>query len=216
MVSHELRGPISVLMGYSDLLPMWDRLPPERRQIALRAIGDQARLMNRLIGDLLDTSRIQTGRFMIEKAPMDLADVARRVVAAQQATAPSRVIELEAPEHLLLTADESRLSQAITNLLSNALKYSPEGGNVRVTVHREGNQARVAVVDQGVGIPPEQMDSLFRAYSRLAKGVQVAPGIGLGLFITRGIIQAHGGRIWAESEGPGRGVTLQFTLPTGE
>ncbi len=214
VVSHELRGPISVLMGYSELLPLWDRLPPARRELALRAIGDQARLMNRLIGDLLDTSRIQTGRFTVEKAPVDLAELAHRVVAAQQAAARNHRIHLVAPPELRLEADEARLLQVLTNLVSNAIKYSPEGSEIGVQVENRGGEALVSVRDQGIGIPPEQMPQLFRPYSRLFRERSVK-GIGLGLYITKGIIEAHGGRIWAESPGPGQGTTFYFTLPKG-
>jgi K+-sensing histidine kinase KdpD len=213
VVSHELRGPISVLTGYSDLLPMWDRLPAERREMALRAIGDQARLMNRLIGDLLDTSRIQTGRFQIEPALADLADVARRVVEAQRAAANGRTVHLEAPAQLRLLVDESRLFQALTNLLNNAIKYSPEGSNIWVTVGADAGEAHVSVRDEGVGIPAEQMVNLFQPYSRLHRENPVAKGIGLGLFITKGIVEAHGGRIWAESAGPDQGACFRFVLP---
>jgi K+-sensing histidine kinase KdpD len=213
VVSHELRGPISVLMGYSDILPMWDRLPADRREMALRAVGDQARLMNRLIGDLLDTSRIQTGRFKIEPAAIDLVDVARRVVEAQRATAADRALHLEAPAQLPLQADESRLSQALTNLLNNAIKYSPEGTNIWVNIGADAGEARVSVRDEGVGIPQDQMANLFQPYSRLYHQNHMAKGIGLGLFITKGIVEAHGGRIWAESAGPDRGATFQFVVP---
>lgn len=212
-VSHELRGPLSVLTGYSDLLPMWDRLPAHRREGALKAIGDQARLMNRLIGDLLDTSRLQTGKFQLEPGPADLAEVARRVVDAQRATAPGRRIELIAPPSLPLTADEARLAQALANLVGNALKYSPESGTVLVVVAAEGDEAKVSVSDQGIGFSPDQRDGLFLPYSRLHREQQVAKGIGLGLFITKGIIEAHGGRIWAESPGPGQGATFHFAVP---
>lgn len=211
-VSHELRGPISVLTGYSDLLPMWDRLPPERRERALTAIGDQARLMNRLIGDLLDTSRIQAGRFHIEPEETDLVEVTRRVVTAQQASPGDRAIRLDTPAKVELTADEARLGQALTNLISNALKYSPQGGDVFVKIAVEGDNAHVSVSDQGIGISAEQMPNLFQPYSRLNPERRVAAGVGLGLYITKGIVEAHGGRIWAESPGPDQGSTFHFTL----
>ena len=213
VVSHELRGPIAVLMGYSDLLPLWDKLPPQRRELALKAIGTQARLMNRLIGDLLDTSRIQTGRFAVDKAPMDLAEIARRTVAAQQATVATHAIHLETPEHVTVEADEGRIAQALNNLLGNAVKYSPEGTEIWVRVEERESEALVSVADQGIGIPPELMPQLFQPYSRLYREQGAAKGIGLGLFITKGIVEAHGGRLWAESPGAGQGTTFYFTLP---
>jgi signal transduction histidine kinase len=216
VISHELRGPIAVLMGYADLLPDWDRIPADRRARALRAIGDQTRQMNRLIGDLLDVSRIQTGRFAIDEESVDLSEVVHGVVSALQATAPDRDIQVDAPDQLVLMADRGRIAQALGNLVSNALKYSPMGGPVRVKLRREDGGALVSVADEGVGIAPEQMSQLFRPYSRLFRERHVGKGVGLGLFITKGIVEAHGGHIWAESAGPGRGTTFRFTLPADE
>ncbi|MDA8219615.1 MAG: GAF domain-containing sensor histidine kinase, partial [Dehalococcoidales bacterium] len=190
VVSHELRGPITVLMGYADLLRQGTSLPADRQERALKAIGDQARLMNRLIGDLLDTSRIQAGRFAIEKEPTDLSEIARRVVAAQQAAAPKYSVRLQAPRTLALQADEGRISQALTNLISNAIKYSPENTDIYVRVEQSDGEAQVSVSDKGIGLPPEQIPLLFRPYSRLFRERRTARGTGLGLFITKGIVDA--------------------------
>ena len=215
VVSHELRGPITVLSGYADLLAGSAGLSAEQRQRGLKAIGDQARLMNRLISDLLDTSRIQTGRFTVEKEQIDLAAVARRTIAAQQAALADHEIRLQAPPSISLEADEGRIIQVLANLLANAAKYSPRGTNIRVQVRVDEGKAIVSVADEGIGIAPEQMPLLFLPYSRLYREQSVAKGIGLGLFVSKGIVEAHGGRIWAESPGPDQGTTFHFSLPLG-
>jgi signal transduction histidine kinase len=215
VVSHELRGPITVLMGYAELMAGFDRLPPERRERALKAIGDQTHLMNRLIGDLLDTSRIQTGRFAVEKATTDLAEIARQSVAAQQAVVTDHPIELLAPPSLTVEADEARIGQVMGNLLTNAAKYSPPGSRIWLRLSADEHEVVASVTDEGVGIAPEQMALLFHPYSRLFREHHTAKGIGLGLFVSKGIVQAHGGRMWAESPGPSQGTTFYFTLPHG-
>ncbi|MHB1417848.1 MAG: sensor histidine kinase, partial [Chloroflexota bacterium] len=110
-------------------------------------------------------------------------------------------------------ADEGRISQALTNLISNAIKYSPENTDIYVRVEQSNGEAQVSVSDKGIGLPPEQISLLFRPYSRLYRERRTARGTGLGLFITKGIVEAHGGRIWAESAGPNQGSTFHFTLP---
>ncbi|MCL4465189.1 MAG: ATP-binding protein [Chloroflexi bacterium] len=213
VVSHELRGPITVLMGYADLLRGYERMPVERRERALRALGDETRLMNRLIADLLDTSRIQTDHFALEVAPVDLVELARRAVAAQQTAMPDHPVTLQAPPHLSVAADSARLMQVLSNLLSNAAKYSPEGSAIGIGISAADREAMVSVADRGVGIPPHQLQYLFRPYSRLHREHRVAKGIGLGLFVAKGIVEAQGGRIWAESPGADLGTTFYFTVP---
>lgn len=213
VVAHELRGPLTVLMGYSDLLPQWEQIPPARREPALRAMGEQSRQMSRLVSDLLDVSRIQTGRFSVQKATVDVAEIVRNVVAAQQATAPDREIRVQTPPSVMLEVDGDRVAQALTNLVSNAIKYSPEGSPVSVQLVETPGEVLISVADRGYGFTAEQMDSLFKPYSRLTREQQTQKGVGLGLFISKGIVEAHGGRIWAESPGPDMGATFHIVLP---
>ncbi|MBI2863902.1 MAG: PAS domain-containing sensor histidine kinase [Chloroflexi bacterium] len=212
VVAHELRGPITVLGGYAQALRRWEGLEPARRDQALAAMGGQVRKLNRLIADLLDFCRIEAGRFTIAPAPMELAATARQVVEDQQATTGRHRLNLETPDGRIEgNWDQDRIAQALTNLVGNAIKYSPEGAEVRVVVCLANGEARVSVSDQGVGIAQENIPLLFEPYSRFHREKRVG-GTGLGLFITKGIVEAHGGRVWVESE-LGKGSTFYFTLP---
>lgn len=179
---------------------------------------DVARRMDRLVDDLMDVSRIESGRFSVQPRPTDLVQIARSVVEVQQAATEKHRIVLEAPDRLEGMWDPDRLAQALTNLVSNAIKYSPGGGMVWVRVRADAAAAEVSVTDQGMGIYSEALPYLFQPYARLDHRKRV-PGVGLGLYITKAIIEAHGGQIWASSPGPGRGSTFSFRLPrrgTGE
>lgn len=214
VVAHELRAPMTILMGYSQLLGRWQTTPAETQQRAAAAIAAQTRRLNRLVSDLLDASRITAGHFEVRRAPCNLVPLARLVVEQQQATTNRHRIVLDLPDGdaaIECSCDADRLVQALTNLVSNAIKYAPEGGEVHVTLRRREGEVKVSVRDEGPGIPKELIPLLFQPYSRLFRERQVK-GVGLGLYITRGIVEAHGGHIWVESE-PGRGTTFYFTLP---
>lgn len=213
LVAHDLRGPLTAILGYAQLACR-PGVGQQTRQEALATIQDEARRMDRLVADLLDAARIGAGQFKIEPRPMDLVELAQRVVKAVQGTTSQHQIVLEAPDRLEVRADPDRLEQVLGNLLSNAIKYSPAGGPIRVEVLREDQVASVAVTDQGVGIRREDLPLLFKPFSRVYAGRE-ARGAGLGLYISHAIIEAHGGRLWAESPGPGKGSTFKFTLPLG-
>ena len=217
MVSHELRTPLAAVLGsVGTLLDSAGGLDPAETTQFLRIIRDQSDQMRHLIGDLLDVARINTGTLPVASEPADvrqLADEARSRFLAAGATNPLSV-EL-ASDLPLVMADRRRVVQVLSNLLFNAAGYSPEGSPIVVAAVRDGLQVAVSVADEGRGIPLEEMPDLFRKFSR-AHGPDHGSGLagsGLGLAICKGIVEAHGGRIWAESDGPGLGARFTFTLP---
>ncbi|MBA2673790.1 hybrid sensor histidine kinase/response regulator [Ramlibacter sp.] len=216
LVSHELRNPLNTLylqvqvrkrLLASGKLPE----PPALVQMAERD-ERQVRSMIRLLDDMLDVTRLRTGRLGMEPAPMDLAQMLHSLVEAmgEQAKAASTPLELDAPPHLALTADEFRIEQVVTNLLTNALRYGG-GGPVRVSLATEGAHAVVSVKDQGPGIAPQDQERIFGQFER-AEATSAVPGLGLGLFISRQIAQAHGGSLTVRSE-PGAGAEFLLRLP---
>ena len=220
MVSHELRTPLAAVMGsVATLLDSSGGLDPAESTQFLRIIRDQSDQMRHLIGDLHDVARINTGTLPISPEPADvhqLADDARARFVTGGGGNPVNV-ELAADLPLVM-ADRPRIAQVLSNLLFNAAGYSPAGSPIEVSAVRDGAHVAICVADQGRGIPSDQMPDLFRQFSR-AHGPDHASGVtgsGLGLAICRGIVEAHGGRIWAESDGAGLGARFTFTLPLAE
>jgi PAS domain S-box-containing protein len=168
------------------------------------------------LGDLLDAARLQSGELVLRRADVDLAARLRALVDAQQAQAAAEGIRLtlDAPASLQAHGDPHRLDQVAANLLSNALKFTPRGGSVEVGLVAEGDNAVLAVRDTGRGIAKEDLPKLFQPFTKLAGAQQGRhTGTGLGLFISRGIVEQHGGSIWCESEGPGKGTVFTLRLP---
>ncbi len=221
IASHELRTPVTSIRGYAQLI---ERQAARGNLDAVRVtrqtaqIVTQATRLTTLIGDLLDASRIQQGRLDLQLARCDLAALAREVFSAFK-TAPERTADhtliLDADEVVIGRWDRGRLDQVLTNLLSNALKYSPEGGEVRLYVGKSGEQARVTVSDQGIGIPPEEQRTLFQPFSRGGAAHGRISGTGLGLYIVRQIVEGHGGTVTITSARQ-RGSTFTITLPLGD
>ncbi len=218
MVSHELRTPLAAVKGSADTLLEADLDPAEMRQFH-QIIRDQSDSMRELIGDLLDVARIETGTLSVKPA---LANVAEMVDEARGRFLDGNgredlQIEL-APNLPPVMADRRRIVQVLGNLLTNAATNSPEGSPIRVSVMQEGVHVAVSIADEGRGIPAEELPHLFRRFSR-REGADRGSGIassGLVLAICRGIVDAHGGRIWAESDGPGLGARFTFTVPAAE
>lgn len=211
MVAHDLRAPLTVLLGCVEMLEDSDATTtPAARQRAINGIVRTSQRIERLSSDLLDASRIGAGRFEVRPSPMDLVEVVREVVELQQASASGRRIILRSPPQLPGEWDRERIVQVFTNLISNALKYSDDG-DVRVTVQRSNGKAVGCVTDDGIGMSPEQLARLFDPFSRLEKEPG-RTGTGLGLYITKGIVEAHQGRIWVDSV-PGHGSTFCVELP---
>ena len=217
MVSHELRTPLTSIMGSVTALtqPGQDLDPAVVRQF-LRIIGDQSEHMNALVADLLDVARIETGTLAVNPEPAEVAVLVDRAKNAF-ASAGGRnnlAIDVE-PDLPLVMADRRRIVQVLGNLLSNAARHSPGTSVIRVSAVRDGVHVAFSVSDEGRGIPADSLPDLFRKFSR-AQSEEQSGDTGMGLAICKGIVEAHGGRIWAESDGPGTGASFTFTLPSVE
>ena len=220
MVSHELRTPLTSIRGSATAMldAAADLDPAETRQF-LRIIVDQADNMRDLIGDLLDVARIETGTLPVDPEPAGVAALVDRARSAFQSAGGRNTLDIDIPADLpSVLADRRRIVQVIGNLLTNAARHSPASSTIRVRAVREGGRVSVSVVDEGRGIPAGDLPHLFRTFSRddAGDGLPGAGGVGLGLAICKGIVEAHGGRIWAESEGAGTGARFVFTLPAVE
>jgi PAS domain S-box-containing protein len=212
LVGHELRNPIASLKGYAQLM----RRRAAYSEEAVDTIVRQTNRLNRLVGDLLDASRLQTGRLELRRLEVDLVARARAVVEGARELTTEHAIRLEAPDSPILGWwDRDRLEQVLDNLVGNAVKYSP-GGEIVVRIEPVDGGVRVLVVDQGPGIAPEVMPFLFERFYR-AESAAASPvkGLGLGLYVCKGLVEAMGGRIWVESD-QGHGSTFVFVLPAGE
>jgi signal transduction histidine kinase len=218
IVSHELRTPLTSIQGYSQLLEnrMRDSAGPKELS-QIRTIRSQVTRMRRLVEDLLDVSRIdRRGLVSIEPAPLDLAAEIREAAARAEREHPDRRVEVQAPEELPIRADRDRIGQVLTNLLDNAVKYSPNGGPVSVHARARGGSVEVAIADEGIGLTPEQADRVFERFYQADDGAGRGHpgGLGLGLYITRAIVLAHGGTIAAEpNTAAGRGTVIRLRLP---
>ncbi|MYF83303.1 MAG: response regulator, partial [Acidimicrobiia bacterium] len=192
-----------------------DRDPAVVRQF-VRLIGDQAEHMNALVGDLLDVARIETGTLPVAPEPADVAVLVDRARSgfANAGRTNNLSIDIE-PGLPLVMADRRRIVQVLGNLLANAARNSPQLSVIKVTAVREDVHVAVSVADEGRGIPAESLPHLFRKFSS-AQPEEQGGDTGLGLAICKGIVEAHGGRIWAESDGPGTGACFTFTLPSVE
>lgn len=212
IVSHELRTPVAGVLGFLETsLDHWDVMDDEERRTAISRAAANARRLQAMTRDVLDTQSIESGVLVHVFAPLDLVAEARIAVTAATEQDPSRPIELRVPESAVwVEADADRLQQVFVNLIDNARKNSTSFDPVEVSVRTEGGMAEVAVSDRGPGIPEETMERIFERFVR-GRGDSVR-GTGLGLYISRQIITAHRGRIWAEND-PGRGAIFHFSLP---
>ena len=212
LVSHDLAQPLTTIQGYAQLLSrQTEVLQPKHQQRAQTAIEAAVRQMQRLIGDLKAAAQIGSGHFTLQPAPMDLVDLLQAIITEQQATTTQHHLDLEAPKPVEGRWDRDRLHQLFSNLVTNAIKYSPEGGEVCVQVHLTPQDVIVSVADHGIGMTPEQRAVLFQPFVRLDQANAVA-GSGLGLYISKAIVEAHRGRIWVESE-VGQGSRFSVALP---
>ena len=217
MVSHELRTPLTSIRGSATtMLDATSDLDPAEMRQFLRIIVEQADSMRDLIGDLLDVARIETGTLPVSPEPADLLTLVDRARNIFLLSGGKNRLEIDlAPDLPLVMVDRRRIVQVIGNLLSNAARNSPESSPVRVSAVRDGVHVEVSVADEGRGIPAERLPYLFRKFSRVESGDDRGD-TGLGLSICRGIVEAHGGRIRAESDGAGLGARFTFTVPAVE
>ncbi|HIE09896.1 MAG TPA: HAMP domain-containing histidine kinase [Armatimonadetes bacterium] len=192
-------------------------LEEERRREFLQLIDVEADRLARLALDLLDISRIESGRPLeVHLEEVDLGEIVDRVIESQRMFAKGHEFEVEIkPGAERIMADPDKLEQILVNLVNNAIKYSPKGGRVRVAAERRGREVWISVSDQGIGIRPEELPHLFQRYRRLRDGRGRVKGTGIGLYLVRHLVEAHGGRIWVESE-YGKGSTFTFALPQPE
>ncbi len=214
MVSHDLRSPLTAILGQAQLVQR--ALEKTGQDGHLRrsadAIYTSGRRMNAMIQDLVDVARVEAGQLKLRLAPVDLrsfiVDLEDRLAGVLDTTR----IRTKIPEDLPgVSADPDRLERILTNLISNALKYSPPDTEVLVAAAKSDAEVAISVTDQGPGIAPKDRRHIFERFYRIARTRQ-AEGLGLGLYITRVLVEAHGGRIWVESEA-GKGSTFSFTLP---
>ena len=217
MVSHELRTPLTSVKGsIATLLDPPTALGPTEMRQFFRIIDSQIDRMHVLISDLLDVARIETGTLAVSPEPTDVAILVGEAGNGFRSAGGRHNIEVElAPDLPWVMADRLRMVQVLGNLLTNAARHSPESSIIRVTAVGEGVHVAVSVSDHGRGIPAESLPHLFRKFSRIESQEQ-GGDTGLGLAICKGIVEALGGRIWAESDGPGLGARFTFTLPTVE
>lgn len=218
MIAHELGQPLTTIVGYAQLLGRRNQ-PEERVQQALTVIVNESRRLTRLVQDLGDVARLTTGRFTVQPEPADLVEIAATQVELAQERSPYHQIRLEGGEQPLpLEFDPDRIAQVIANLIGNAIKYTP-GGTITVQVARRDGVAELSVTDEGRGIPADRLEEIFEPHVRLVpdESGSTPRGAGLGLYIARGIAEAHGGKLWAENvPGGGARVTLQLPLqPVG-
>lgn len=227
IISHELKNPLASIKGYAGLLQRRAKKDHTLQAAVkgLEVIEQQTNRMSTLLDQLRDVSQIGMDRFMIEAAPMDIAELTQRIAYDMQTTSNDHDLQLDVRDEPLMTlADEFRMSQVLGNLIGNAIKYSPGGGEIEIVVRRAaeppfrpadasaGEYAVVTVKDQGIGIPKDVQDRLFQRFFRAPNTKGRISGMGLGLYITREIVQRHGGYIWVESE-EGHGSTFGLAMP---
>ena len=214
MVSHELRTPLAAIKGSTTTVlgPAQSFGPAETRQF-FRIIDEQADRMSGLIGDLLDAGRIDAGTLSVAPEPSGLGELVEQARTAFLSGDSRHTVLIDLPADLpRVMADRGRIVQVLNNLLANAARHSPETAPIRISAARDDMHVAVAVANEGRGIAPERLPHLFRKYPAAGDG-EGGVGSGLGLAICRGLVEAHGGRIRAESAGPGRGARFTFTVP---
>jgi signal transduction histidine kinase len=212
-VSHELRSPLHSIRGFTKLILQGKVPDPEVQGEFLTIIDMQAEHLGVLIDDLLDMSRLESGRFSIKKRLLSIKDIVRDSVKSARSLAGRKSLEITEDMPAVLPeieGDWERLKQVMFNLLSNAIKFSEKGGSITVKAEDRGSELMVQVIDHGIGIPGEAMPHLFERFYR-AKDTMARGGTGLGLYISKQIVEAHGGRIWVESK-LGEGTTFYFTI----
>lgn len=214
-VSHELRTPLTSIKAYTATLRRGDvDFNEQTRQQFLKVIEEETDRLTRLISDLLDMSRIDSGRMELKKREFDLLRLAEIVVEKLRSQTSNHVIQMRAPhESMTVHADPDKIEQVFVNLVDNAVKYSPEGGKIVISLEMQRHLIKCSVSDQGVGIPVEHIPHIFEKFHRVDnRATREVYGTGLGLYLSKSIVEAHGGSIWVESDF-GRGSTFHFTLP---
>jgi signal transduction histidine kinase len=215
VISHELKTPVSLIKGYAGTLrredARWDEATVHE---SLAVIEEESDRLNELIDNLLDASRLQAGALPLSMGDVALDELARGTVNKFRSQAKKHQFVVDfPPDFPVVEGDEARLEQVLSNLLTNAIKYSPEGGLIQVNGRVAPDAVLVTVIDQGIGIAPAEQTRVFDAFYRVDDApTRRTQGTGLGLYLAKAVVEAHGGHIWVESE-PGRGAAFGFNLP---
>jgi signal transduction histidine kinase len=215
VISHELKTPVSLIKGYAGTLRREDAKWDEQTlRESLAVIEEESDRLAELIDNLLDASRLQAGALSLSFGDLDLAGLAARTVNRFRVQAHSHSFEVDfPPDFPVVQGDEVRLAQVLTNLLTNAIKYSPKGGIIKVSGRVLPSRIIITVSDQGIGIAPAEQARVFDAFYRVDDApTRRTQGTGLGLYLAKAVVEAHGGQIWVESE-PGHGAVFSFSLP---
>jgi signal transduction histidine kinase len=211
-ITHDLRNPLTGILGHAQIVARSADRPDVVRNSADQIVAN-ARRMGAMIADLIDSARLAANKFPLNRQPIDLVSFVRGLRESEVSAGAGERVEVESEaETLVADADAQCLDRILTNLLSNALKYSAAGSPVMIGIRQEGGEAVVTVRDRGIGIAPDDLPHIFERYYRAADTGRRRDSLGLGLHITRGLVAAHGGRIWVESE-VGKGSTFGFSLP---
>lgn len=219
LVSHELRTPLTSIKGFASTLRAAgpQGFDAQTQEEFLGIIESESDRVLRMINNLLNISKIEAGKALeLELSSVDICQVVDTVVTRQRSQTDRHQFRVDCPDHLSpVTADADKLDEILTNLINNAIKYSPEGGEIGIEVKDEGDHLLFGVSDQGIGMSQEQMGKLFQRFQRVVDAQAGISGTGLGLYLVKGFVEAHGGKIWAESE-QGKGSTFKFVLPKGK
>lgn len=215
MASHELKTPITSMKIYIEvLLNLCKKHQDQKAEKTLLSIKNQTEKLQNLVSDLLDVTKIQTGKLSFNKETFDLSELISEIVDVMQGTTQQKII-LTNHKEMKVYADKFRIYQVVTNLLTNAIKYSPQGKNIWINITEEKHRYLVSVKDEGIGINKTQQKKIFeRLYQVTETKEKTFPGLGMGLYISKEIIKRHQGNIWVEGE-TGKGSTFYFTLPKG-
>lgn len=214
-VAHELKNPLSVIHGYASFLSR-ETVPADDTKKALRAIQSNAERLIMMVEQLQEAVRLENEDFVVDTRAIEGAALIQMAAESAELEAARRGVRLRwrSPigDSLHVVAEPKRVLQVLANLIGNALKFTPEGGVIDVQGQRDGRAVRFSVVDSGPGIPADELPHLFGRFHQTRDNNQKHKGLGLGLSICKGLVEAHGGRIWVESK-PGSGAAFHFTLP---
>lgn len=215
LASHELKTPTTSLNLFADLLKKQVKDGKyDKADESATKIKNQTRKLTELVNDLLDVSRIETGKLKFQFEQFNVHELLQDIIEDMQYTTPKHTFICKAHKELVVQADKYRIFQVLTNLLTNAIKYSPEGRSIIISAVKKNDFIQVSVSDQGIGIDKHQHEKIFEKLYQVSEAKTKAfPGLGMGLFISKGIITSHGGTMWVESKGKNKGSTFHFTLP---
>ncbi|RYY68634.1 MAG: HAMP domain-containing histidine kinase, partial [Chitinophagaceae bacterium] len=213
IASHELKTPLTSLKTYGQVLQdIFESRNDEQAVLMLGRMDNQVNKLTNLINDLLDVTRIQSGKMQFNKDDFDLSRIISDILDDLQLTTAKHSIKKDLPDHLPMWGDKERIGQVITNLVSNAIKYSPAGGEIQVVLRKVGDDILLSVKDFGIGIPEGMHSRIFEQFYRANNFREAISGIGIGLFICAEVIERSGGKIWADSN-EGAGSTFYVSMP---